>query len=145
MQKLKPTAVSDLLNNAVDHSSVIFQCKQLLKLENLLHELLPEPLRQNCGIANFINGQLTLYSRSPAWCYKLRTHARKISKMMKKKGISIKKVHVIVVQEDVKPLTSSLPKPSLSESQKQIIREAIEKLDNPELASILQSFVNRTD
>ncbi len=146
MQKLKPIAVSDLLNKyALDHNSIIFRCKQLKKLNEFLGELLPEPLVKNCGIASFYDGNLTLYTRSPAWCYKLRIHARHISKFMNKKGISIKKVLIIVVSDNTNYATKSLPKARLKNSHKRIIINAMASMKSSELKSVLQEFIDGFD
>ncbi len=145
MKKLKPRTISDILVKAgTGHSSVISHCLTLKKLNQYLHDFLPAPLKNHCGVAGFHGTRITLYARSPAWSYKLRAHASAINQFMREQGIPVKKTRFIVVPPtppDSEPATRILP--SLSRSQKKIIEKAAESLQNQRLRKLLLDFVNK--
>ena len=109
------------------------QLKNIKNLNQFLTQSLPQAMRENCGIANIKNGQLTLFATSSAWCYKLRLHSSTIIKFMKKNGIFINQVKVIVLPNTTNPVTNNLPKPVLNHTSKQILRELKKSMSNPRI------------
>jgi hypothetical protein len=147
MSKLKPMSFSDTLKKQdLDHISLLNQARKLRALNRRLSQTLPSPLRDNVGIANINNGNLSLYAHTPAWCYKLRLHSRPIVKFLKDQGISIKNVSYSVVPLDTITdigSTRSLPKREVHQQTLDDIREKANKIKDKELKEVLLSFVEK--
>jgi len=139
MTKYKPIQISKYLSKSdTDHTSIWAQANKLVNLNKSLKKIIPSPLNENCGIANIDKCQLTLFAKSSAWCYKLRLHSSLIVKFLKKKGIFISYVKVIVLPKAEYNLTRNLPKPVISEESKQIINAVSNYIIVPGLQETLK-------
>jgi len=145
MQKLKPTALSKILEKQdLRHNSVISKAARLIKLNKLLHNFLPKPMGDFCRISSIKGVIVTLYARTPAWCYKLRLHASEISKYLNQNGISTKKVRIVVIPSSPETVTKTLPTPTISDHARQSIKETAMSMEDSELKDTLLSIAENT-
>ena len=147
MDKTEPKSMyASLTESNVDHNLSVSKAKLILRLTRRLRNFLPPPLNTHCGIADIRSDEITLYGHTPAWSYKLKRHSRHIKRFLSENSISIDtiKLRFIVVLE-LKPLNAkSIPKPTLSNSAKEIISKAAEKISDPELRKMVHNFTRKS-
>ena len=146
MKKLKPIVLSKILSkHDICHNSIISRAAHLLELNKSLQNFLPEPMGKYCGIANIKGGNITLFARTPAWCYKLRLHASEISNFLIKQGVSTQNISVVVIPPSTETGTKSLPKAEISSYARESIRKTAEAMQDSELKSVLVDFISNID
>lgn len=101
-----------------------------------VQQWLPSPLEQHCQAAHILDGQLVLYTDSPAWVMRLRFSAPKILEGLRPTSPNLRGVRVRV-QLPQPPRQRPQQKPVLSTTARDILREAASGLDNPDLQAAL--------
>lgn len=143
MTKLKPVQISNYMSKPdINHTSIWSRAKSLVRLEAAIRKIVPEPLNQNFGLANIRNQQVTLYTESSAWSYKLRLHSSAITKFLKKKGIIVNQVKVIVIPITPDAPLKTLAKPKMTAETKRILAAAKQSVQNPEIQKTLDKLLN---
>ncbi len=146
MKKLKPIILSKILKkHDLCHNSIISKAARLLELNKSLQSFLPNPLGENCGISNLNGGNITLYARTPAWCYKLRLHASEIRNFLIRKGVSIQNVSIVVIPSSPEVSTKILPRAKISQHSQESIRKTAEAMEDSELKVALMHFLKSID
>jgi len=83
MQKRVPQKISNILtNSSPELSSILRQTHVLNTLNTILNQLLPEPSKNHCHIANVREQIIILHTDSPAWATRIRYEIPRILKQI---------------------------------------------------------------
>lgn len=116
---------------------LVEQAKANSTLLETVQQWLPAPLHLHCHAAHVHDGQLVLYTDSPAWVMRLRFSAPQILEGLRKTLPNLRGIRVRV-QLAEQTRQRKRRRPQLPDSARELLRETAENLDNPELSAALQ-------
>jgi hypothetical protein len=99
-----PLQIRKLLGGS-QYSRLVTQARTLMALQELLHELLPEPLKTHCRLLAIRQETLVLAADSPVWAARLRFHAPQLVKQLSRSQT----VKLLTIQIRVRPVESIVP------------------------------------
>jgi len=127
-------------------AGLLARSRQQRKLDTLLSELLPDPLKAHCRILSISNSVLVLAADSPVWAARLRFHAPQLVRQLARRESG--KRHTIHVR--VRPPETDLPmpprKPVTGRPGTQgvaALQQAAQSVSDPELKTALLRLARR--
>ena len=144
MKKNTPVRIGGILGKT-KVASLMAGAGVLLKLDSIVHDLLPSPLKEHCRVLSVRDTALVLAADSPVWAARLRFHSPRLVKQL----ANIKTVKLRTVQVRVRPVdrppapVKRLVKPVLSENSSVALEQAARGVRDPDLKAALLRLAGR--
>ena len=138
-----PLKINKLLGDK--YAYLVTRAKVLMELEALLHELLPEPLKEHCRVLAIRDETLILATSSPVWAARLRFHAPLLVKQLS----AHQTVKLRTVRVRVRPPEKNIPPPRRQAALRPgkagaaTLQQAAQTISDPGLKSALLRLANR--
>ena len=138
-----PLQINKLLGGK--YAYLVTRAKTLMELEALLHELLPEPLKEHCRVLAIRDETLVLATSSPVWAARLRFHAPLLVKQLS--DHQTVKLHTVRVR--VRPPEKASPPPRRQaalhpgKAGAAALQQAAQTISDPGLKTALLRLANR--
>jgi hypothetical protein len=138
-----PIGLKTLLQDYGDSSlrRIVRQAQRLLAIDKIFKEYLPENLRVHCQVAQVSATELTIFVDSAAWLTQLRYCKQPLLLQLKKNPQC---AYVQNLQYRIQPaqnlpaeVTPALKPKSLSEENKNLLKETAESISHPRLKKAL--------
>jgi hypothetical protein len=116
---------------------LVEQARRNTELLQAVHQWLPAPLHLHCPAAHVQEGQLVLYTDSPAWVMRLRFSSPQLLEGLRKTVPNLRGVRVRV--QLAQPVRQrQRRRPTLPQSARDLLRETASSVDNPKLRAALE-------
>jgi hypothetical protein len=127
------------------YSRLVSQARNLMALETLLQELLPEPLRAHCRLLAIREDTLVLAADSPVWAARLRFHAPQLVKQLSiSQTMKLRTVRIRVrPPERIIPVESRKTMPKRSKNSTAALQQLAETVSDAGLKTALLRLANR--
>ena len=144
MKKNKPVRIGRILGNS-QVSRLMAGAGILAKLDMIVHERLPSPLKEHCRVLSVRDTALVLAADSPVWAARLRFHSPRLVKQLDNiKTVKLRTVQVRVRPVDKPPATVKRPsKPVLSVDNSIALEQTARGMKDPELKAALLRLAGR--
>lgn len=133
----KPRSVGSIFNATEHLRELLASAQKNTDLLLQVQGLLPQAIRAHCHAAHLRDGQLVLFTDSPAWVMRLRFCSSQLVQGLGATGSNVRGIRVRV-QLPERVLRRRKSAARLSEGTRQQLRETAEHLDNPALAEALK-------
>jgi len=137
-QALKRNTV---LNQLLAHGS------RLAQAELLLAEVMPAELNGRWGVTNLRQGELVLYTASPAWAARLRFLAPGLLQRLGEQAdsLGIDRIRVRVCLPPSRDRPTSRPRPRLSARSARLLEQVAEDMEDEGLRAALRRIARHGD
>jgi hypothetical protein len=133
----QPRSLDSFLGNDSHLRRLAKQAMANTELLQTVQGCLPSPLHQHCHAAHIQDGQLVLFTDSPAWVMRFRFSTPQILEELRKTRPNLRGVRVRVqLTQQSRPRARR--RPLLSQGTRDILRETAADVDNPGLKAALE-------
>ncbi len=141
VERLKrTTSLQQALKRSTVLSSMVTRGHELARIQRELARLLPPELEGRWGVANLRDGELVLYTGSPAWATRLRFLSQDLMRRLGERESlpQIRRIRVRVCMPLAREQEVRQRKPSLSRRSAGLLEEVAADLDHEGLRSALR-------
>ena len=144
MRENRPVSIGKLLGKS-QVSRLLASASVIEKLDAIVHELIPSPLKEHCRILSVRGETLVLAADSPVWAARLRFHAPKLVKQLAKiQTVKLRTVRVRVRPPGQPPIMAiRASKPHLSVKNSDTLRQTARNVTDPGLKAALLKLAGR--
>ncbi|MEN8107092.1 MAG: DUF721 domain-containing protein [Pseudomonadota bacterium] len=144
MRENRPVSIGKLLGKS-QVSHLLASASVIEKLDAIVHELIPSPLKEHCRILSVRGETLVLAADSPVWAARLRFHAPKLAKQLAKiQTVKLRTVRVRVRPPEQLPVMAiRSSKPHLSVKSSDTLRQTARNVTDPGLKAALLKLAGR--
>jgi hypothetical protein len=139
----RPRSLGSFFGRSSHLRQLVSQVQANTELLQAVRRGLPSPLDRHCHAAHIQDGQLVLFTDSPAWVMRLRFSTPKILEELRKTLPNLRGVRVRV-QLPQPPRQRPRRRPVLTQATRDMLRETAATMDNPGLKAALERLSRLT-
>lgn len=137
MPAAKPKSVGDFLRKR-KLIGLYREVEAQKKLLDSIRPLLPNSLGPHCTAAHLREGQMVLFTDSPAWASRLRYSIPEIQEKMVRAGIAVSSVRIRVNPSSLVPPREPRKANRLSAANAELLLKVATTIDDPALGAVLR-------
>ncbi|HEB95111.1 MAG TPA: DUF721 domain-containing protein [Sedimenticola thiotaurini] len=134
----KPRPIQQIISSSRGIGPLLDESRRQARITDRVRRLVPEALRPHLTAARLNDGELLLYTDSPAWSSRLRYLSRELKRRLQREGMVVNSLRVRIVIGRRQEKSRRRRIRNLSNANARLLEQTADQVSSPALREALQ-------